>query len=77
MRYILASACLLCLLVTQTAYSQSLKSFSTEHEQYMKELSDYMNASRKKVGKEFVEDDFYTSFFTLEIYSVAMRDKVY
>lgn len=75
MRYILASACLLCLLVTQTAYSQSLKSFSTEHEQYMKELADYMNASKKKIGKEFVEDDFIP-VFTLGIYSVAMRDKV-
>jgi len=41
----------------------------------MKELADYMNASKKKVGKEFVEDDFVPVFISAS-YSVAMRDKV-
>ena len=75
MRHTLASALLFCLLLTQNAYSQSLKSFSTEHEKYVKELADYMNASKKKVGKEFVEDDFAPVFISAS-YSVAMREKV-
>lgn len=75
MRYILASACLFCFLLTQTAHSQSIKSFSTEHEKYLKEMAEFMNASKKKVGKQFVEEDF-VPVFTSATYSIAMRDKV-
>ena len=62
--------------ITGGLLAQSRKSFTHEPEAFVKELSDMLNASRKKVGKQFVEDEFGTVFLGLE-YSDAMRTTAY
>ena len=60
--------------ITGGLLAQSRKSFTHEPEAFVKELSDMLNASRKKVGKQFVEDEFGPVFLGLE-YSDAMRKR--
>ena len=62
--------------ITGGLLAQSRKSFTHEPEAFVKELSDMLNASRKKVGKQFVEDEFGPVFLGLE-YSDAMRKTAY
>lgn len=56
--------------------AQSLKSFTYETETFIKELAELLNASQKKVGKKFVEDEFAPVFMSAN-YTDDMRKEVY
>jgi hypothetical protein len=63
------------MLLTGSLAAQSIKSFSDDPEKFCSELSDLMNASKKKEGKDFVDDQFYPVFMSAS-YSAAMRARV-
>ncbi|MCB0762837.1 MAG: hypothetical protein KDC12_15025, partial [Flavobacteriales bacterium] len=76
MNFVKPTLLLVLIVLSLGLQAQRLTSFTHSPEPFLKELSDFMNASKQKVGKKFVEDEF-TPVFLSANYNPNMQNLVY
>ncbi len=63
------------ILCTSSYFGQGVQSFDSNTQKFLDELADFMNSSRKKVGRDFIENEF-SPIFGAENFPVARQIKV-
>jgi hypothetical protein len=61
------------LLISMVSFGQRAKSFTHSPEEFLKELAEVMDASKKKIGRKFIEDEFAPVFIS-GVYSQEMQN---
>lgn len=64
------------LLISMVSFGQRAKSFTHSPEEFLKELAEVMDASKKKIGRKFIEDEFAPVFIS-GVYSQEMQNIIY